>query len=82
MNNNVIKSTDENAIERLEAKVAELKAYQAKMVATNKAIRLKDTAKGDAKLKELGYSEKLHCEVTDARLLRTRRLPLLLPAEQ
>ena len=57
MNNNVIKSTDENAIERLEAKVAELKAYQAKMVATNKAIRMKDTAKGDAKLKELGYSE-------------------------
>jgi replication-associated recombination protein RarA len=27
------------------------------MVATNKAIRLKDTAKGDAKLKELGYSD-------------------------
>ena len=59
MNNNVIKSTDANAIERLEAKVAELKKLQERMVAANKAVRLKDTAKGDAKLKELGFSDSL-----------------------
>jgi len=57
MNNNVIKSTDVNAIEKLEAKIAELKAWQEKMVSANKAVRLKDEAKGNAKLKELGFSE-------------------------
>lgn len=53
----IIKSGDEDAVEKLEKKLDELKAMQEKMKAANKAIRLKDTEKGDAKLKELGFSE-------------------------
>lgn len=52
----VIKSSDEGAVEKLEKKLEELKAHQESMKAANKAIRLKDTAKGDEKLAELGYS--------------------------
>lgn len=53
----IIKSGDEDAVEKLEKKLDELKAMQEKMKAANKAIRLKDTEKGDEKLKELGFSE-------------------------
>lgn len=53
----IIKSGDENAVEKLEKKLDELKAMQEKMKAANRAIRLKDTEKGDAKLKGLGFSE-------------------------
>lgn len=53
----IIKSGDEDAVEKLEKKLDELKAMQEKMKAANRAIRLKDTEKGDAKLKELGFSE-------------------------
>lgn len=53
----IIKSGDESAIEKLEKKLAELKETQENMKAANKAIRIKDTEKGDIKLKELGFSE-------------------------
>ena len=53
----VIKSGDEDAVEKLEKKLADLKATQEKMKAANKAIRMKDTEKGDTKLKDLGFSE-------------------------
>ncbi len=53
----IIKSGDEDAVEKLENKLDELKAMQEKMKVANRAIRLKDTEKGDAKLKELGFSE-------------------------
>lgn len=53
----IIKSGDEDAVEKLEKKLDELKAIQEKMKAANRAIRMKDTEKGDAKLKELGFSE-------------------------
>ena len=53
----IIKSGDEDAVEKLEKKLDELKAMQEKMKAANRAIRLKDAEKGDAKLKELGFSE-------------------------
>ena len=53
----IIKSDDANAVEKLEKKLDELKATQEKMKAANRAIRLKDTEKGNAKLKELGFSE-------------------------
>ena len=52
----IIKSGDTDAVENLERKLEELKAHQESMKAANKAIRLKDTAKGDAQLIELGYS--------------------------
>jgi hypothetical protein len=52
----IIKSSDEDAVEKLEKKLGELKAHQESMKAANKAIRMKDTEKGDEKLKELGYS--------------------------
>ena len=53
----IIKSGDENAVEKLEKKLDDLKDTQEKMKAANKAIRMKDTEKGDEKLKELGFSE-------------------------
>lgn len=53
----IIKSGDKDAVQKLEAKLAKLRKTQEKMVAANKAIRMKDTAAGDAKLKELGFSD-------------------------
>ena len=53
----IIKSGDEDAVEKLEKKLDELKDTQEKMKAANRAIRMKDTEKGDTKLKELGFSE-------------------------
>lgn len=53
----IIKSGDEDAVEKLEKKLDELRDMQEKMKAANRAIRMKDTEKGDAKLKELGFSE-------------------------
>lgn len=53
----VIKSGDEDAIEKLEEKLASLKDTQETMKATNKAIRLKDTEKGDEELRNMGYSD-------------------------
>ena len=52
----IIKSGDENAVEKLEKKLAGLKENQEKMKVANKALRMKDTEKGDAALKELGYT--------------------------
>lgn len=51
-----IRSDDSNAISKLEKKLAKLEAQQEHMKDVNKAIRLKDTEKGDQKLSELGYS--------------------------
>lgn len=53
----IIKSGDDDAVEKLEKKLEDLKAMQEKMKAANRAIRMKDVEKGDAKLKELGFSE-------------------------
>lgn len=44
------------AVEKLEAKLATLEKHQEMMKAANAAIRMKDPAKGDAKLAELGYT--------------------------
>lgn len=54
----IIKSGDEDAIEKLEKKLDDLKASQENMKAANKAIRMKDMGKGNTKLKELGYTDK------------------------
>lgn len=54
----IIKAGDADAIEQLTEKIQKLEADQARMKEANKAIRLKDTAKGDKKLSEMGYSEK------------------------
>ena len=53
----VIKSDDERAIEKLEEKLESLKELQEKMKAVNKAIRLKDTEKGNSTLRDMGYSD-------------------------
>lgn len=53
----LIKSGDEDAIERLEEKLENLKELQDGMKAVNKAIRMKDTQKGDEELRMLGYSD-------------------------
>lgn len=45
-----------NAIEALEEKLADLKELQEKMKAANRAIRMKDTEKGDEALGDLGFS--------------------------
>ena len=52
----IIKSGDENAVEKLGKKLAGLKENQERMKAANKALRMKDTEKGDAALRELGYT--------------------------
>lgn len=52
-----IKSGDADAVEKLEAKIAKMEANQERMKAANKAIRLKDTAKGDEKLREQGWTD-------------------------
>ena len=51
-----ISSDDPQAIEKLKAKLEALERDQEMMKAANAAIRLKDRAKGDAKLAELGLS--------------------------
>lgn len=53
----IIKSGDEDAIERLEEKLENLKELQETMKAVNKAIRMKDTKKGDEELRTMGYSD-------------------------
>ncbi len=52
-----IKSSDEDAIEKLEEKLESLKDNQEQMKAANKAIRLKDTEKGNEQLRVMGYSD-------------------------
>lgn len=51
-----ISSDDPQAVEKLEAKLAALEKHQEMMKAANAAIRMKDPAKGDAKLAELGHT--------------------------
>lgn len=51
-----ISSDDPQAVEKLEAKLATLEKHQEMMKAANAAIRMKDPAKGDAKLAELSYT--------------------------
>lgn len=51
-----ISSDDPQAVEKLETKLAALEKHQEMMKAANAAIRMKDPAKGDAKLAELGYT--------------------------
>lgn len=53
----IIKSGDEDAIERLEEKLEGLKELQETMKAVNKAIRIKDETKGNEELKMMGYSD-------------------------
>lgn len=55
-NNHAISSDDPEALNRLRGKLAKLEKLQEQMKAANAAIRLKDTAEGDAKLAELGFS--------------------------
>ena len=52
----VIKSSDEDCIERLEYKLETLKALQEKMKSANVAIRKKDKEEGNLDLLALGYS--------------------------
>lgn len=53
----IIKSSDEDAIERLEEKLEGLKELQETMKTVNKAIRIKDENKGNEELKMMGYSD-------------------------
>lgn len=52
-----ISSDDPDAIEKLKEEAARLKDKQERMKAANRAVRMKDTAKGDAKLREMGLTE-------------------------
>ena len=51
-----IRSDDSNAVSKLEKKLKKLEENQELMKAANKAVRMKDTEKGDQKLLEMGYS--------------------------
>lgn len=50
-----IRSDESNAVEKLEKKLEKLQEDQERMKVANRAIRMKDVEKGDAKLEELGY---------------------------
>ena len=52
-----ISSDDPNALEKLTKKLEKLEKHQATMKAANAAIRMKDTEKGNAKLREMGYTD-------------------------
>jgi hypothetical protein len=52
-----ISSYDPEAAEKITKKLETLKAAQERMKAANKAVRIKDTEKGNEALKALGYSE-------------------------
>lgn len=52
----LIKSGDEDAVEKLEEKLKSLKDMQELMKAANKAIRMTDAEKGDGLLKDMGYT--------------------------
>ena len=54
--NTSISSDDPMAIEKLTAKLDKLQRCQERMKEVNKAIRIKDPAKGNAKLAAMGYS--------------------------
>lgn len=56
MNNHAISSDDPEALTKLREKLAKLEELQERMKAANAALRLKDTAKGDAALAEQGYT--------------------------
>ena len=58
----IIKSGDEDAVEKLERKLDELKATQEKMKAANRAIRMKDSEKGDAKLRSRNCGHRTFAE--------------------
>lgn len=58
-----ILSSDENAIELLEEKLEGLKESQERMKAANKAIRMKDTEKGNDELRDMGYSDEQIAEL-------------------
>lgn len=51
-----ISSDDPLALDKLRKKLEKLEKHQTLMKAANAAVRMKDTAKGDAKLQELGYT--------------------------
>lgn len=59
----IILSGEADAIQRLESKLGMMKAEQEKMKAANKAIRLNDEAKGNQKLKEMGYTDEQIIEI-------------------
>ena len=52
-----ISSDDPDAIQKLTEKLEKLKKHQEIMRAANRAIRMKDTEKGNAKLREMGFSD-------------------------
>lgn len=52
-----ILSSDENALELLQGKLDDLKERQERMKAVNKAIRMKDTEKGNEILGDMGYTD-------------------------
>lgn len=54
--NRAISSDDPEALTKLREKLKCLEAHQETMKAVNKAIRMKDTEKGDAELAKLGYT--------------------------
>ena len=56
-NNHSISSDDPEALNRLHEKLSRLEKLHERMKAANAAIRMKDTANGDAKLSELGFSQ-------------------------
>lgn len=59
----VISSGDKDAVDKLEKKLADLKALQEKMKEANKAIRIKEIESGNARLKELGFTDEQISEI-------------------
>ena len=77
-----IKSGDADAVEKLEAKIAKMEANQERMKAANKAIRLKDTAKGDEKLREQGWTDEQIKELRAAKEAPTEERQAVICGEE
>ena len=59
----VIKSDDENAIEKLQEKVDGLREQQEQMKAANTALRMSDAEKGYTLLRDMGYTDQQIAEL-------------------
>lgn len=82
-NNNAIYLDDDNAVEKLEQKLAELVKAQEDMKAANKVVKNKKLTEEEKKVRlmELGYSEK-KCRRTAHPVLRAHRFSVILTFQQ
>ena len=73
--NEIIKSDDERAIEKLEYKLQDLKELHQLTKDANKALRIKDIEEGNEELRSLGLSEKTIKTLREGNVLNQKGYP-------